>query len=204
MKKCENCNYKHDGSYGSGRFCSSKCARGFSTKKKRKEINKKVSDKLLGRKGKSKKYSNEKWKIIKEKRDVIFNNKLLNADFNSLGYDSKRKRVILEQNGKCNKCNLDKWLNEDIPLELEHIDGNHKNDERNNLEALCPNCHALTPTWRGRNKCDNKYKISNEELLKSLIENNFNMRQALIEVGLAAKGGNYNRCHKLKKEYKDI
>ena len=46
MKKCENCNKKHDGSYGSGRFCSSKCARGFSTKSKREEINKQVSKAL--------------------------------------------------------------------------------------------------------------------------------------------------------------
>jgi hypothetical protein len=43
---CENCGNKHDGTYGSGRFCSSKCARGFSTKTKRKEINQKVSKKL--------------------------------------------------------------------------------------------------------------------------------------------------------------
>ena len=44
--KCENCNCDHKGEYGSGRFCSSKCARGFSTSKKRKEINAKVSKKL--------------------------------------------------------------------------------------------------------------------------------------------------------------
>lgn len=44
MKKCENCKNEHDGSYGSGRFCTSKCARGFSTKAKRKEINEKVSN----------------------------------------------------------------------------------------------------------------------------------------------------------------
>jgi len=37
--KCEYCNTEHDGSYGSGRFCSSKCARGFSTLYKRKDIN---------------------------------------------------------------------------------------------------------------------------------------------------------------------
>lgn len=43
---CENCGIEHKGSYGSGRFCSSKCARGFSTKQKRKEINAKVSKKL--------------------------------------------------------------------------------------------------------------------------------------------------------------
>ena len=47
MKACENCNTPHDGSYGSGRFCSSKCARGFSTKAKRVEINEKVRCKLL-------------------------------------------------------------------------------------------------------------------------------------------------------------
>jgi len=46
MKHCENCGVEHDGTYGSGRFCSTKCSRGFSTKAKRKEINKKISDSL--------------------------------------------------------------------------------------------------------------------------------------------------------------
>ncbi len=46
MKKCENCNKNHNGEYGSGRFCSMKCSRGFSTRDKRKEINEKVSIKL--------------------------------------------------------------------------------------------------------------------------------------------------------------
>jgi len=46
--KCENCKSQHDGKYGSGRFCTSKCARGFSTKEKRSLINNKVSEKLKG------------------------------------------------------------------------------------------------------------------------------------------------------------
>ena len=46
---CENCGKEHDGSYGSGRFCSSKCARSFSTKLNRKEINEHVSHSLLKR-----------------------------------------------------------------------------------------------------------------------------------------------------------
>ena len=46
---CENCNNEHDGTYGSGRFCSVKCSRGFSTKSKRDEINKSVSKSLTGR-----------------------------------------------------------------------------------------------------------------------------------------------------------
>lgn len=48
MNTCENCGIEHNGTYGSGRFCSSKCARGFSTKAKRKEINEKVSNTLTG------------------------------------------------------------------------------------------------------------------------------------------------------------
>jgi len=46
---CESCEVDHDGSYGSGRFCSSKCARGYSTKIKRAEINEKVSLVLSGK-----------------------------------------------------------------------------------------------------------------------------------------------------------
>jgi very-short-patch-repair endonuclease len=47
-KHCENCGKTHHGEYGSGRFCSIKCARSFSTKNKRKQINEKVSKTLKG------------------------------------------------------------------------------------------------------------------------------------------------------------
>ena len=49
MKTCENCGNEHDGTYGSGRFCSTKCSRGFSTKAKRAEINQKVSNSIKGK-----------------------------------------------------------------------------------------------------------------------------------------------------------
>lgn len=55
--RCESCNKIHEGTYGSGRFCSQECARSFSTKDKRKEINEKVSKTLKS------KYSRE---IIKD------------------------------------------------------------------------------------------------------------------------------------------
>jgi hypothetical protein len=47
---CKNCDIQHNGKYGSGKFCGAKCARSFSTKNKRNEINKKVSEKMSGRK----------------------------------------------------------------------------------------------------------------------------------------------------------
>lgn len=52
----------------------------------------------------------------------------------------------------CSCCMNTEWLNEPIPLELDHIDGNNKNNKRTNVRLLCPNCHAKTPTYRGKNK----------------------------------------------------
>ena len=46
MRLCESCLCVHTGEYGSGRFCCAICARSFSTKSKRKEINEKVSLKM--------------------------------------------------------------------------------------------------------------------------------------------------------------
>lgn len=66
----------------------------------------------------------------------------------------KLKRRLLNEGyfqPKCYKCNLVLWLDKPIPLELEHIDGNHLNNNLNNLTLLCPNCHAQTPTYRGKN-----------------------------------------------------
>lgn len=51
---------------------------------------------------------------------------------------------------KCSSCNLTEWLGEPIPIELDHIDGNHQNNNLSNLRILCPNCHARTPTYRGK------------------------------------------------------
>lgn len=52
----------------------------------------------------------------------------------------------------CNKCGNTHWLGEPIPLELEHSNGNNRDNRIENLELLCPNCHAFTPTYRGKNK----------------------------------------------------
>ena len=52
---------------------------------------------------------------------------------------------------KCNKCGLEKWLNVCIPLELNHINGNGNIHKKSNIELICPNCHALTDTYRGKN-----------------------------------------------------
>lgn len=52
----------------------------------------------------------------------------------------------------CTGCGSDgNWNGGIIPLELDHIDGDNTNNSIENLRYLCPNCHALTETYRGKN-----------------------------------------------------
>lgn len=63
------------------------------------------------------------------------------------------KDYLLQKNGNiCCICNLTKWLNKNIPLILDHIDGNHLNNKLENCRLICHNCDALLPTYKNRNK----------------------------------------------------
>lgn len=117
----------------------------------------------------------------------------------TLNGTGNHKAVLIQERGhKCETCQNEEWQGSPIPLELEHIDGNNRNNVKPNLKLLCCNCHALTPTWRGRNINSGITKVSDQELLTALKECS-NIRQALQSVGLAAKGGNYTRAQKLLK-----
>lgn len=65
---------------------------------------------------------------------------------------AKRKRLIEDKvkEEKCEICGLSKWMGKPIPLELHHKDLNHYNNDINNLQILCANCHM-----QAHNYCNN-------------------------------------------------
>lgn len=66
----------------------------------------------------------------------------------------KLKRRLLAEGLKeyiCECCQLNLWLGNPIPLELHHINGERHDNRIVNLQLLCPNCHALTDNYRGKN-----------------------------------------------------
>lgn len=73
--------------------------------------------------------------------------------------DSIKRQLILERGHKCENCGLEKWQDKEIPLEVDHLDGDRTNNDKKNLKLLCCNCHALTPTWRGRKLKQKKIKL---------------------------------------------
>ena len=64
-----------------------------------------------------------------------------------------KKRLLREGvfQRKCYGCDLTEWMGRPIPIELEHKNGDSTDNRLENLTLLCPNCHALTETYRAKN-----------------------------------------------------
>lgn len=144
--------------------------------------------------------------FTEEHRNRSNQSKIINIQSNPFEIWGKKLRydkVNEEQNNSCLICGISEWNGKPITLELDHIDGNSSNNVRENVRLLCPNCHSQTDNWRGRNINKGTMKVSDEELLQSLLESK-SIHTALMNVKLAPKGGNYKRASKLLEKYKSM
>ncbi|MFZ5366367.1 MAG: HNH endonuclease [Patescibacteria group bacterium] len=68
----------------------------------------------------------------------------------------KLKKRLFAAGLKPQSCEMCGWAKRTsdgrLPLELDHINGKSRDNRLENLRILCPNCHSLQPTHRGRNR----------------------------------------------------
>lgn len=102
---------------------------------------------------------------------------------------------------RCEMCGLSEWMGKKITLEVHHVDGDSLNNELDNLQLLCPNCHSTTNNWKGRGIKKKGVDLIDEETFKDALVGSDNIRQALIKLNISPKGGNYNRAKEIIEKY---
>ncbi len=65
-----------------------------------------------------------------------------------------KKRVLREGllGDKCSVCGIKEWNGKPIVLQLDHINGDNRDNRLENLRLLCPNCHSQTETFCRKKK----------------------------------------------------
>lgn len=103
-------------------------------------------------------YENIDYEHIKNKKINYINQSLdevLVENSTYVNTQHLKKKLINSgrKENKCEICNQGPFHN-DMPLslQLDHINGNCKDNRIENLRILCPNCHSQTITYSGKNK----------------------------------------------------
>lgn len=163
QSNCKKCNVEFVANKGFINFCSLKCRNSRVFTDKTKETKSEITKKLWA----TGIFSSVNWieinnnKKTKDKKAKTwidkYKKKLINGE--KLHIQTIKKLLIEDIGNFCELCNTSKWLDNPITLEVHHIDGNNKNNELQNLQILCPNCHSQTDNYRAKNI---KKKICNQ------------------------------------------
>lgn len=154
LKVCKKCGSEFN--YGRDykkQFCNSSCSAKFNNSLR--------SSKVCDYCGNSFKGAGKKYCSIKCSSQGRTNDMLVawTKDSNSATTKQGLSRSIISHliekyNHQCSQCGWGEVnpVTNKSPLEVDHIDGNCYNNDESNLRVLCPNCHALTSTYKALNK----------------------------------------------------
>lgn len=132
---CTECNKELTGKQS--KFCSVKCKKKYFVK----EHNCEYCDTLCRNR-----FCNQTCKAKQNRKLQVENGTAKHRTYKLYLID-----VYGEKCMECGWCERNTYTG-NIPIELEHIDGNNSNNDLTNLKLLCPNHHSLTPTYKGANR----------------------------------------------------
>lgn len=153
---CKHCDKEIPYNKRQNKFCSQSCAASFNNKGVRRngEEPKNCLDcgnRLLGS---HRKYCNTKCQSKHRWKDTKI--KIENGE---KVYHRQIKKYLLEKRGhQCEICKLEEWREKQIPIVMDHINGNSDDNRLENLRLLCCNCDAQTPTYKSRNIGKGRHK----------------------------------------------
>ena len=156
MKICPKCNSEHE---KEGKYCCRSCANSRVFSEESKEKKRKANVEFYNSMSKEEQLEYNKKRI--ESYDFPAAQKMVqeknrqrawSKPYEEMSHDSLRKRLLFERNYTCEDCGTGNVYNgKPLSLELDHVDGNNRNNRIENLRILCPNCHSQTPTHRAKN-----------------------------------------------------
>jgi len=160
MIRCLRCNKEHNGSFGSGKYCSIECAnsRGPRNDDFKKKVSKKLTGVLPWNTGKELSEEHKvkigKSLIGKTRYNPDYSDEKVfveNSSFHRRGIKNRiLKNNLLEY--KCVCCgNKGMHNNQKLVLQLDHINGVNNDHRLENLRFLCPNCHTQQDTYAAKN-----------------------------------------------------
>jgi ribosomal protein S26 len=150
--RCKFCNTAFEYSKRTNKFCGHSCAAAYNNKGVRRHGKSQKSECVNC----GKEITNEKYCNINCQKHHQMMEKI---EGNTASSRTVKKYLIFKYGDKCQRCG---WceihpITGNVPIELEHIDGNHRNNNLNNVILLCPNCHSLTPTYKALNKGNGRH-----------------------------------------------
>lgn len=169
--KCKACGNSLDYEHRHNKFCSHSCSASFNnigvvrngkarpkhiapSKPKRIELYCKFCDaKLIKHQKSFCSYKCQQAYAWEQRKKKIEETASFERGFGNEASRPIVKKYLIEKYGrKCSICGITEWMGKEVPLVVDHIDGNAENCSVSNFRLVCGNCDMQLPTYKNKNK----------------------------------------------------
>lgn len=162
--KCKFCDAVLDYEHRHNKFCNNSCAASFNNKRHSKKIRNSFC--MFWGKSLTKK-SQKSFCSLKCHKDYAWEQRKKKIEETGgfergFGNEANRpmvRKYLIEKYGrKCSICGITEWMGKEVPLVVDHIDGNSENCSVSNFRLVCGNCDMQLPTYKSKNKFGRKWR----------------------------------------------